>query len=296
MAATLGIVLTLCAALATAVQVVCIRLGTTKGRSNDALVVVLVCNIVILVPLAAVFQYPDYELTGRALLAFGAAGLIGTMLGRAFFYAGIKQVGASRAEPIKASMPLYATVVAVLVLGETLTAASVLGIVLIVGGVALISRETAQDPSEATEGALAPLALPILGALCYGIEPVFAKIGFATGTPALVGLAVKTLTATAGFVGYLRWRDAFPSRSTLFDRNTRWYVGAGIANTIFLLAYYAALEVAPVVLVVPVMQTSPLLVLALSAAFLGRLERVTWRLAAAAIVVVAGAIVVTLAG
>lgn len=296
MAASLGIVLTLCAAFATALQVLCIRIGTTKGRSNDALVVVLACNIAVLVPLAAVSGYPDYGITGRSLLAFAAAGLVGTMLGRAFYYAGIKKVGASRAEPVKASMPLYATVVAVLVLGETLTTGHLVGILLIVGGVALVSRESARNPGAAVDGSLAALTLPLLGAICYGIEPVFAKIGFAAGTPVLTGLAIKTLTATVAFLGYLRWRGALPARASITNRNARWFVGAGLANTGFLLAYYAALEITPVVLVVPIMQTSPLLVLALSAVFLRRLERVTWRLAAAACVVIAGAIVVTIAG
>lgn len=296
MAASLGIALTLCAAFATAIQVICIRLGTTKGRSNDALVVVLACNIAILVPLAAIRQYPNYGLTGRSLLAFAAAGLIGTMLGRAFYYAGIKQVGASRAEPVKASMPLYATVVAVLVLGETLTMGHLAGILLIVGGVALVSRESARDAGPAVDGSLRALTLPILGAICYGIEPIFAKFGFAAGTPVLTGLAIKTLTATVGFLGYLRWRDALPAWTAIMNRNARWFVGAGLANTGFLLAYYAALEITPVVLVVPIMQMSPLLVLALSATFLGHLERVTWRLAAAAVVIVVGATVVTITG
>ena len=69
---------------------------------------------------------------------------------------------------------------------------------------------------------------------------------------------------------------------------------AGLFNTLFLIFYYTALEMSPVVLVLPLIQIAPLIVIALSFIFLKRLEVVTWRLVSAATTVVIGAIVVTL--
>ena len=77
----------------------------------------------------------------------------------------------------------------------------------------------------------------------------------------------------------------------------RWYVAAGVTSAVGLLAYFAALETVPVVIAIPIIQTAPLLVIVLSIAFLPRqLERVTWRLVAAAVIVVVGATLVSLAG
>lgn len=290
-----GVSLAALAALGLAGQALFVRLGTRQGRSADALVVVLLINIAILVPLAAVLSYPDYGLTPVSILAFVAAGVMGTMIGRAFLYAGIKEIGASRAEPIKASMPLHATILAVLVLGESLTAVHLGAVVLIVVGVALVSwessRSTAAFPKEVT---LAGLALPFAAAFFFGLEPIFAKFGFAEGTPYLVGLALKMVAASVGFIAYLRVRNQLPSPRDLRRSNLRWYGAAGVASTAFLLAYYAALSIAPVAIVVPIMQSSPLFVAVLSLLFLQRLERVTWRLVGAASVVVVGAVVVTL--
>jgi uncharacterized membrane protein len=67
-------------------------------------------------------------------------------------------------------------------------------------------------------------------------------------------------------------------------------------NTAFLFFYYAALELAPVTFVVPIVSTSPIVVVVLSRLFLPRLERVTPRLVAAAGVVVIGVIAVALSG
>jgi drug/metabolite transporter (DMT)-like permease len=294
MVAVTGVGLVLLAALATAIQVVCIRVGTAEGRSSDALVIVLFTNVCIIVPLALFSAYPNYGLTPVALASFGAAGLVGTMLGRAFYYAGIKRVGASRAEPVKGTMPLFATGVAVLVLGEALSAGRLFGIALVVLGVAVLSRELAADTEVTADPS--DLLVPLAGAFFYAVEPTFAKFGLAEGTPVFVGLGIKTLVATGAFLAYLGWRGALPTGGAFGDGRLRWYLAAGVANTGFLLAYYGALAVAPVVLIVPVMQTSPLFVLVLSYLFLSRLERVTPRLVVAATIVVFGAVIVTVAG
>ncbi|MCW8173520.1 hypothetical protein D8S78_22885 [Natrialba swarupiae] len=79
--------------------------------------------------------------------------------------------------------------------------------------------------------------------------------------------------------------------------NSRWFVLAGISNTLFLVGYYVALEIAPVNVVVPVLITNTLFTVFLSAAFLPkRLENVTWKIVAAATIVVVGVVTVTLQG
>lgn len=290
----LGAGLAVAAALFLAIQVVCVRIGTDSGRSNDALIVVLLVNIALLVPVALVVGYPDYTLPPDALLSFAAAGLVGTMLGRAFEYAGIERIGASRSEPIKASQPLHAALLAVLILGETLTPIAGVGTVLVVVGIAIISWESRSSDDGMGSVSWSYLALPLASAFMYGIEPIFAKVGLATGTSPFVGLGIKTLTATVAFYAYLRYRGALPGRDALRSANTKWYLGAGVANSAFLLSYYAALSVAPVVLVQPVLQTSPLFVIVLSVIFLQRLERVTPRIVLAAAVVALGAAVVSI--
>ncbi|RQG87910.1 DMT family transporter [Natrarchaeobius halalkaliphilus] len=290
-----GIALAVLAALGLSIAVICIRIGTDDGRSVDALVVVLLTNIAILVPVTLALQNPLSGLTRTSLVSFAMAGLVGTFVGRAFFYASIERVGASRSEPIRASQPIYATLAAVIVLGEVLTPEHFAGILLIVLGVGAISWETASGSVQQT-GRSYDLAFPFVAAFFYGIEPIFAKIGFATGTSVLVGLSIKTVVATAGFLAYLRWRNALPTSTELASSSLRWYVGAGIANTVFLLGYYAALEIAPVVLVVPIIQISPLLVAVLSFVFLKRLETVTVPLILSAVVVVVGGILVSIHG
>lgn len=291
----IGVLVALVGSVALAGQSLSLRVGTTGGRVGDAVVVGLAVNVLVIVPGALILHYPDYGLTVLSIASFVVAGVVGTMAGRVFYFGGIARAGASRAEAVKSSQSLHAALLAVLVVGEPLSAAHLGAIVLIVLGLALLASESADDPITGRDIGPAELAWPLAGAFFFGLEPVAAKVGLGEGTPALVGLSVKVASAGLGFLLYLRWRDALPSRESL-GSDLKWFVAAGVANTTFVVAYYTGLSVAPVNVVVPIIQTSPLLVVLASAVFLKRYEPITPRLIAAALVVVAGAIGVTVLG
>ena len=291
----LGVVFALGAAFAVSFMALTIRMGTNDGKVTDTLFVVILTNIVVFVPLAGVLYYPHYHLTLNAVVAFAAAGLAGTLLGRAFTYTSVERIGASRTEPIKSSQPLHATLIAVIVLQEFVSTVHMIGIVLIVVGVATISWETTRGSGRDVQN-VKPIELvfPLLGAFFYGIEPIFAKIGFAEGTPVLVGLSIKTLVAFIAVGAYLGWRNTLPRDLSFRNASLRWYIAAGVLNTTFLFLYYLALETAPVSVVIPIVTTSPLIVAVLSYLFLPDLERVTSKLVASASIVVVGAAIIAL--
>jgi drug/metabolite transporter (DMT)-like permease len=291
----LGVGLALLGAIGLAVSAVAIRLGTREGSSSDALLVILTTNALVFVPLGTVTYWETGTLTVASAAAFAATGLIGTLLARQLYYASIERIGASRAEPIKSTQPLFASIIAVVVLGETLSPLHATGILLMILGIALVSVETSGDTVTAHDATLATLLLPTTAAFLWGIEPIFAKIGIEAGTAVFVGLAIKTLFATGSLAGYLWWRGELSFATT--DRTTiGWYLVAGVANTVFLYGYYTSLELSVVSVTVPIVQTSPVFVVALSLVFLQRLEQVSWRLVAATLVVVAGSVVVVASG
>lgn len=293
----IAIILALIAALAGASHNLFIRFGTEHGSIRDAFFVVMTISTVILVPAVLIYDYPSYGLTAISWLAFLGAGLIGTMLGLICLYGGIQTIGASRTTPIVASSALVATVLGIVLLGESLTAIHAAGIVLIVVGIAVIGWETSHENPDnlSRRELLLSLTLPFGAAIAFGLEPIFANYGFAEGTPATVGLAVKTAVAWAGFLVYFRLKGALPRLTKMRSADMRWYILGGFANTIFLLGYYIGLELAPVNVVVPIIITNALFVVVLSALFMPqRLERVTWRLIASAFVVVIGAIIITI--
>ncbi|WP_436348379.1 GRP family sugar transporter [Natronorubrum sp. FCH18a] len=295
----LAVSIALGAAIASATQNLCIRVGTDRGTVSDATLIVMGVNLLALIPAILVIYYPDYGLTRFSWLSFIVAGLLGTLLGRLFTYMSIERIGASRTAPIVASWALIATVLGVLVLGEELTTVHMVGIVFVIFGVSAIAWETGQENPDnlSKRELLMGLLIPFAAALAIGVEPIFANFGFREGTPAPVGLGIKTVCATAGFVLYLRLDGALPGRELLTASNTKWFAAAGVGNTLFLIGYYVALDLAPVNVVAPIIVTNTLFVVLLSALFMPqRLETVSWRLGIAAAIVVVGVVLITAFG
>lgn len=294
----LGVSLAIGGAFALACSYLCIRIGTDRGPASDAVLIVMVTNLVVLAPLVAAAYYPSYGVTIESLGAFVAAGVFGTLLGRIFAYTSIEQIGASRASPLLSARAFVATILGIVVLNEVLTVVQGLGIVAIVIGTSGIVWETAQEnPDDLRRNKLTrSIGIAVLAAIAFGVEPIFATWGFQDGTPAPVGAVIKTVAATTGMAAYLRWRGDLPSLVKNRSRELRWFALAGVGNSVFIIAYYVALALAPVSLVVPLVVTNPLFVVVLGALFMpDYLERVTPRLLVSAVVVVVGVVAVTVA-
>lgn len=292
----LGVSIILVGCLFLATQNLLVSRGTFQGSAFDAILIVITTNVVVLVPLVLVWYYPDYGLTASTFAAFAVAGLAGTMLARACKYVSIGRIGASRTEPIAQSNALVATVLSVIFLGEVVTPLHLLAVLAIIVGVALISWETTREnPRDLSRRELAlGLLLPVGSSVFFGIEPIFASYALSHGTPAPVGVAIKSTAALFGFLCFLYARGELPSADILRVADTRFFVAAGLLNTVFVLGYYMALELAPVSLVTPILPTSSLLTVLLAGLFMPKqIEAVTGRLVGAALLVVVGVVALT---
>lgn len=288
----LGVGFAVLAAVGLAVQSLAVRLGSKTHPVSDIVSVMFVANLLVVVPVTGVVEYPRYDVTPVSLLAFALAGILGSFVARFCYFVGIARIGASRTEPLKALFPAVSVGVAVVVLGESVTVPLLVGIALILGGSGGVIVEARSSPTTATGRRFwLDVLFPLSAALLLGIDPVFTKLGLAEGTPALVGVTIRIVAAAGGFALYLLWRGARVGVVPTVDVN-RWLVVASLANTAYLLSYYAALVRTSVSVVTPVLGTSTLLVVVGSRVFLGDDERVTWKLVVAALVVVTGVIFV----
>lgn len=294
----LGVSLATAAAIIFAVQYIFVRLGSDGGRVDDMVLVSLLTNVALMAGLTVVVHgIPTMPI--ESIPAFAAAGIAGSFLARVCMFKSVETIGASRTSPVVSANVFFATILAVILFGERLTGVHAIGIVLIVAGVAMISYETAHDadPDASIRELGVSLALPLLAALFLGFEPIFVTMGLDAGSPVLPGVAIKAIAATIGFLGYLLATGRFSTRSLRWDPYMKWYLGAGVTSAIAIATFFAALEAAPVVIVVPLLQTAPLLVVIFSFFLLPqRLETITWRLVVGAVVVVIGAMIVSVMG
>ena len=291
----LGALLAITSAIFSALQGLSIRRGTETGSVGEVLFVVLVMNTLIYVPFSILFYHPNYGVNLYSGIAFVGAGVIGSLLVRIFLYSGIERVGASRTYSIYTSSPLFATAIAVVFLGEHLTLPHLLGILLILAGVFVVAREMNVSNSKFSPGGRFSLNLlyPLAAAFFLAMNLPISKFGLMQGTPVMVGVAIKVATGLVILTAYLGIRNK-PLLSAFSSPNRKWYILAGVANTISLALLFTALAVSRVVVVSPLDNTSPLFTLGLSYLFLSRLEVITPKLLLGATLVVGGAVAIVL--
>jgi len=115
------------------------------------------------------------DFTGRAFWAFFLAGAVGASFGKVFYYKGIDRVGASKATSVKNSSPFLTAILAVVCLGEALNGYILAGVALIVFGIIVITQTSAgREPGVSR---LQYFLFPIVSAFCFGVNPIFKKIG-----------------------------------------------------------------------------------------------------------------------
>ena len=130
-------------------------------------------------------------------------------------------------------------------------------------------------------------------AVSYGaVSLVARKIG-TEYSPPLVGAAFSMLFGT--MIVALLFHGHVTTDAVHAPRRACVMVGlAGCAGTWGVSFWFLALSEAPVVLVAPLAGTHPLISVVLAHLFLQRLERVTWRTALGALLVVGGVVVIAL--
>ena len=99
----------------------------------------------------------------RALLSVLVLGAVGTALAFVIFYKLINEVGAGRASLVSYLAPGVALFYGALLLDEAITAAAIAGLVLILGGVAIASRQRASALQEPLHRAAASRRRPRRG-------------------------------------------------------------------------------------------------------------------------------------
>src|SRR3989442_5940865 len=112
------------------------------------------------------------RLSATGIAFFVLAGLIGTVAGRLLRFVSIEKVGASIAAALINLHPLFATGVAILLLGERVTAPILAGTVVIVLGTILLSIG-------GLRGGIRPwqITLPLLSAACFGVVAGLGEVG-----------------------------------------------------------------------------------------------------------------------
>lgn len=243
----------------------------------------------------AVLEWPD-PLGGLgtwALWVFAVAGVLGTALGRIAVLAGVARVGASVSTAGLSTRPLFATALAAGFLSEPVGPLTVVGIAVLVGGLAVLSLSEGGDIDD---WGPRDMWIPIAAAAVFAAGNVVRRFGLQeTDASTLQAVAINETAALGVLVGYAlvrgQWGTFRPDR-----RAAGYFAASGLLTAVALFSFFAAfaLEAGRVALVDSLEATAPLFTLVFAALLLGDVERVTRGVVAGAVLVVCGATLVVL--
>ena len=136
----LGIILSISAACCWSIGATLARLGLRSGmRTSTATFVSTLGSLPLLAILAISVNFHDLaSLSLKAILWFFMVGIINYVMARQFNYISIKHIGVTKATPLFASSPVFATVLAVVFLGESINALIIIGTLSILSGIYLV--------------------------------------------------------------------------------------------------------------------------------------------------------------
>jgi drug/metabolite transporter (DMT)-like permease len=172
-------------------------------------------------------------------------------------------MGPNIAGALSSMTPVFAVLLAVVMLGERIRAPQALGLAAIVVGISLMYRVHVN----LSAGSLWLLALPLTASAIRGLIQPIIKFGF-EWWPNPIAAVVVSYTVSSAVLILSAFARAGATIPEIDHRGALWFAAVGLCNGLSVLAMYAALEYGPVTVISPVIAGYPLVTLLLSRAFL----------------------------
>jgi drug/metabolite transporter (DMT)-like permease len=265
----LGAIFAILSAASFALNNATVRRGVVSGTPIQAMAVSVPLGVVCFLPLAfltgELFRLTQFP---RAAVAWMAGlGVLHFVVGRYCNFRANAVAGVNLTAPVVQLQVVVTMVLAVVVLHEPCTALQMIGGVLILAGSLITQRAPARTVVAAEKKPAVPLFAPqylagyvfaSLAALAYGTTPIMARFALEHTGPStgilgglIAYIAATAVAALALFSAQLR-RNIF----SLNRSNSRWFVFSGIFVAAAQGFFFAAVSVAPVMLVMPLLQLS----------------------------------------
>jgi drug/metabolite transporter (DMT)-like permease len=280
------------------------RIGMRHRSNDDGVLMSILVNVAVLGVVVLLTSRPEFD--PRGILAFVAAGILGTFLGRTSNLRAVRIIGPARANAFLTTAPLISGIGGWLVLGEEVGVGAAVGGLIVLVGLRLVMRNpgsTAATDSpttrvtlpETTGSRISGYLLAAGGACCFGMAFVMRKLGTIWFPSAIVGAFVGAVSALVIVTIVDSYRGKIRRR---WQENVRsipwWFVAGGVATSAALLLQFSAYFFLPAWTVSLLQGTQVLWTLLWSYFFLRREEHLTLRLLWGVLMVVAGVSIVAL--
>lgn len=229
-------------------------------------------------------------ITPAALAYLATSTLIAIGVGDTAFFESTKLIGMARALTVAMVYPLIAAGLALVILGEPVTLALVLGAVVTLGGLALIVAERTPPGTERPGHRGRAVALALLTAVAWAVSALLMKPPLREVDP-ITAQAVR-LPIAALVLGLTPWARGTARDVRVHGRRTGGLIAAASLFTVLSsVLFVAGLKYAGVATATVLSSTAPLFALPIGLVAFG--ETVTWRATGGAALCVTGIALLT---
>ncbi|GMA58447.1 hypothetical protein GCM10025858_29500 [Alicyclobacillus sacchari] len=215
------------------------------------------------------------------------SGILGTFTGRMLLYRAVHQLGAVRGVVLKGISPVATMSVAALALGEDPSFDDGLGLCGVFGSILLLVIESRMRKQRTSRFAFhSAAAIGVAAACIQGVGHVFRQLSVQTGLSPLPAAAIDLCAATSMYAIWLLCRGTlWPLLQWYGQHLNIWLAVAGWCSATGVFLFFLAADHASVSTVAILAASEPVFVALFSAAFLARLERLSWWSGAAALLI-----------
>lgn len=205
-----GIIFALIAVFAWGISVPIIQKGFEKienptlASTYNALMYSLLCGSILLTPILFIFDTSN--ITCINALYLGMSGIFMFAFGTTAYYCSISKYGGTSV-PMSRIKPLIVSVIAVLLLNETVGSLFWVGLILIISGSIILAFIHSRDEKEkgVSLSFFRFYIIALSPALFWGIGEIIAKIGLETVNP-IIGSYIGLIFGTITLFIYLLWK------------------------------------------------------------------------------------------
>lgn len=264
------------------------HMGLSTIDSRTGAMVSITAAAVTLWLVAPFFMHWSYWLE-PAVLIFAAIGLFRPALSANLAVAGLRYLGPTLVSTLASTSPLFGTAMGVLILGEMFTLPLALGTGGIIVAVLLLSKRG----KIAVDWPFWALFLPIGAALLRALGHVLSKIGMEAGIPDPYFASIVGFTVSAILTWSVRGIRREPVVVDWRSPGVKWFALGGATTSIAIVCLNTGLLRGDLVVIAPIVATSPLFTMLLSVLVFRR-EKLTLKIVVATLIVVASVIVIAL--
>ncbi len=238
-----------------------VRRGVVSGTAVQATTLSIPIGLPIFAAALLISGQPGRlaEMPNRSALVFALVGISHFVIGRYCNYRALAAIGTNLAGPVMQFSLVVSLVLAIAFLGETLTPLRILGIVLILFGPMVISRNRRKPLHETNSLAFTPrlaegYAFAALASICYGVSPVLVRYaaadqGLATSLAGgVVGSAAAAVVILALLLVPGHWREV----RAISRQSANWFITSAILVYVSQIFAYMAVAIAPITLTAPI--------------------------------------------